>query len=209
MSKDEADGLETPYSKVKVYNDGTLTIADAAKVLGVSGVSIRNWIEKGLRVAFSGEGTKGIAARVLMKDILDFNASGRDAQRFESEDGEVYEIEYEKARRAHMLADLEEIRRDREKGRIVLIEDVIREVEAEYAMIRAGVLGLPSRLVVPLSGMTDTRQIYEYLKKEVESALSDLSNGHTIAAAAVRSVSDDDGTDSEAEELFGKEGGAL
>lgn len=206
MSKKQETGAEPLFDQVKVYKDGTLTIADAAKVIGIHAVTIRDWITKGMRVAFTGEGTKGVPARVLIKDIIDFKAAGKDAQRFESEDGEVYEIDYEKARRAHMLADLEEIRRDREKGRIVLIEDVVNEVEKEYALVRAGVLGLPSRLVVPLSGMTDTRQIYEYLKKEVESALSDLSGGLSVASAAVRSVSDDEGTDEEAADLFGPDG---
>lgn len=205
MSKTDSGSPDSQRTEtVRVFYDGTMTINEAAKALNVASVTIRDWIKKGLRVAFTGEGKKGVPARILMKDVIDFHASRNADKRFEGGDGEIYELEYEKARRAHMLADLEEMRRDRERGEIVKIDDVVAAVEDEFALVRAGFLGLPSRVVVRIAAMTDQREIHDYLRDECVQILSDLSSGKEVAGKSVKGVAAEEAA--EAEAAFDEEG---
>lgn len=199
MSKNDSGSPDSQkIETVRVFEDGTMTINEAAKALNVASMTIRDWIKKGLRVAFSGEGKKGVPARILLKDVIDFHASRNADKRFDNGDGEIYELEYEKARRAHMLADLEEMRRDRERGEIVKIDDVVAAVDDEFALVRAGFLGLPSRVVVKLTTMTDQREIHDYLRDECVQILSDLSNGTDVALRSVKAIGSDEAEAAEA-----------
>ena len=200
MSKNESGSPDSQKTEsVRVFEDGTMTINDAAKALNIASMTVRDWIKKGMRVAVSGEGKKGVPARILLKDVIDFHASRNADKRFEGGDGEIYELEYEKARRAHMLADLEEMRRDRERGEIVKIDDVVAAVDDEFALVRSGFLGLPSRVVVRLTTMTDQREIHDYLRDQCVQILSDLSSGSEVAAKSVMRVGADEAAEAEAE----------
>lgn len=193
MSKNDSGSPDSQkIETVRIFEDGTMTINEAAKALNVASMTVRDWIKKGLRVAFGGEGKKGVPARILLKDVIDFHASRNADKRFDNGDGEIYELEYEKARRAHMLADLEEMRRDRERGEIVKIDDVVTAVDDEFALVRAGFLGLPSRVVVKLTTMTDQREIHDYLRDECVQILSDLSNGVEVASRSVKALGADE-----------------
>lgn len=202
---DVHSGSESSYETIKIHAGGTVSVSDAAKIFRCSIRTIRNWMDKGLPVAAPAEG-KGSVTRLSLDDILRFRSEAEKTQEYDDEGGETYNLEREKARRQFMLADLEEMRRDREAGKIVLIEDVIKVVEDEYAMVRSGVLGLPARLVMRLTTMDDSREIYEYIRSECGQVLTDLSTGFDVAKNSVQYVTDDDATVDDEEEEAVKDG---
>lgn len=205
MSENDKDAGNPLYTTVRVYEDGTMTINEAAKVLHVSSMTVREWIKKGMRVAVDGGGKKGSAARIMLKDVLDFKASPPDED-FSGEDGEVYNLEKAKARRAHMLADIEQMKRDREALRTVLIDDVADIVETDYTAVRAGVLGLAAKMCMKLSTLKDTREIYEYVRAECVEVLEEMTKPDDVPVKitdkkrsenGLADLDDDDGADDE------------
>lgn len=187
---------------VRIYDDGTISVADAAKILGVSYNTIKHWIKNGMPVKVPGGRGKGTPARLLMKALLEWKVDEAAGEDFEGEDGEVYNLEKSKARLAHMKADIEEMKRNRAAGQVVMIEDVASVIETDYTNIRSGVMNLPARLAVKVSTMSESREIYDYIKTECVELLQTLTTPEEVGQRALdrRFVGDEIDEDEEDDE---------
>lgn len=65
-------------------------------------------------------------------------------------------------------------------GLLAPIEEVVQQVEGEYAIIREHLLGLPGKLGASVAGMT-TEHATAILQTEIEEVLHNLSDPGEIA----------------------------
>ena len=61
-------------------------------------------------------------------------------------------------------------------GELVPIDDVITRVEGEYAVVKSTLQAIPVRVSVELADITDAEEIEKRIKREINAALTELSN---------------------------------
>ena len=182
---------------ILMAEDSTITMQAAADLLGISYQALKKWKDEGMPVA--DRGGPGIAARVHMRDIMawregraeerivaqrvQFNSS---PEEMDAEGGrkKTYVYEEERARKTAWQATIAEVEALKAMGRVVDIDVVAKLVEDEFAEIRAGLLNLPASLAVPLSAMTDEREIAEKIRQVVTEILGRLSGADEIGPMA-------------------------
>lgn len=168
---------------VKIHEDGTVTARDCAALLNITHQAFEKWISKGCPVAFqSANLSKNTPRRVRMDDVLKWKCG---ILNVDDDEEEAFNLEKSKARRAHMLADIEEMRRDEQFRRTTKIEDVARVVEDEYIAIRSAIMTMPAKLSVHLSTLEDTREIHNYLREQCVDILNILSDPKKVAANSI------------------------
>jgi phage terminase Nu1 subunit (DNA packaging protein) len=82
-----------------------------------------------------------------------------------------------KLRERAAIAGLRELELAERRGELVLIGDVAKRVEEEYAVVKSHLRAIPGRMAQPLSAESDPTKIENLLKAEVDCALDGLSNG--------------------------------
>ena len=91
----------------------------------------------------------------------------------------------EKARKDKEYADHLAMRNDITRGEVVLVEDVGRLVDGEYAAVRNNFVGLPGKMA-PRCAMQPQEVIHTLLTDEVDEILRNLSDPDEIAGKATR-----------------------
>lgn len=172
-----------PEKTVSIYSDGSMVIADAALVLGVTPQGIRTWLDQGAPLHHKGSAGRGNGMRVIVADLMKWREDQLSEGIQETKKGQ-FDEKAEKARERHHIANMRE-RDDRQQaGELVAIEAVAEIVELQYAEVRAGLQNLPSRLATNLSAISDAREIRDIIRREVHGVLTSLSAGEDIAAEA-------------------------
>lgn len=184
---------DTPGPKlIELAADGTITVGDAAMLLGVVRETINAHIRRdGAPVAVKGQA--GIPSRIILKDYLDWLAE-RDARAMrvpggaaDADDDEAPaggaqglsdEARYKRARahREEMAAMREEIRARRETVQVVDIRTAADVVEDRFLQAGSALRHLGSRCAPRCAIMSDTREIAAYLESEVGLAMSSLTD---------------------------------
>ena len=185
MSRSATSAKSAPARSVDVHPDGSVTVADAAVILGVTGTTLHNWLKKGAPVFTKGTAGRGKGARVILKDVVDWLVEERVRDLGADPGGEDgYSYERARARDMHYRA----IRREHEAyehiGALVPIDLIAEIVEREYSELRAGLLSLPSRLATPLSAVSDPEEVSHLVQVEVDTMMRALSGGDDVAVAA-------------------------
>jgi phage terminase Nu1 subunit (DNA packaging protein) len=185
MSRKATSANPAPARSVDVHPDGSVTVSDAAVVLGVTGTTVHNWLKRGCPVFTKGTAGRGKGARVIVKDIVDWLIEERARDLGANPGGEDgYSYERARARDMHYRA----IRREHEAyehiGALVPIDLIAEIVEREYSEIRAGLLSLPSRLATPLSAASDPEEVSHLVQIEVDTMMRSLSGGDDVSVAA-------------------------
>lgn len=185
MTRNATSAQDLPTRSVELLPDGSVTVADAAVVLGVTGTTLHNWLKKGCPVFTKGTAGRGKGARVIIKDVVDWLVEERARDLGADPGGEDgYSYERARARDMHYRA----IRREHEAyehiGALVPIDLICEIVEREYSEIRAGLLSLPSRLATPLSAVSDPEEVSHLVQVEVDTMMRALSGGEEIAKGA-------------------------
>ena len=91
----------------------------------------------------------------------------------------------EKARKDKEYADHLAMRNDITRGEVVLVEDVGKLVEKEYAIVRNNFIGLPGKMAFRCE-MQPREVISELLREEVDEILRNLSDPGDVAGKAAR-----------------------
>lgn len=93
---------------------------------------------------------------------------------------------YDQSRAKKMAAEAEikEIHLAKEKGLLVDADLIGEAIAAEYGIIRTRFLGLPSKIALQLSGLTDPVQVQGLLETQINEILSELTVDETYAELA-------------------------
>ena len=173
---------------IEIYDDGSVTVAHAAALLGCTREAINNHIRDGAPAVFRGKA--GRSSRIRLSDYvgwkldqLELSLITRDGED-EDEDGESYNEKREKARRAKYAADITEMTARERQRELVTIDAAAAVYEADRAGIRAALSNIPGRLSTRLATLSDPREIRGYLKREIEDVLRALCDSETLAQRA-------------------------
>jgi phage terminase Nu1 subunit (DNA packaging protein) len=63
---------------------------------------------------------------------------------------------------------------EEQSGRLVPIEEVVKEIEREYGYVRSQIRSIPSKLAKPLSIITDPHEVHARLSDAVDECLTEL-----------------------------------
>lgn len=151
-----------------------VTKIELAKHFDLSPDRIQNYIALGLPVA-----VKGKQGKAALYDLESCEKWVQENFRQE-ETGTLAEA---KLRKLTAEAALAEIELERERGRLVEIDEVTRQVTAMLTNVRAKLLALPTKTSGLVLGLTSQVQIKEVLDDAVREALDELAGSEYIAAA--------------------------
>lgn len=170
---------------IEVFDDGSVTVAHAAVLLGCTREAINNHIRDGAPCVAKGKA--GRSSRIRLKDYADWKMEqlelsliGEDGD--DDEDG--YNEKREKARRAKYSADITEMDAKERQRELVTIDAAAAVFESELAGIRSALANIPGRLSTRLATLTDAREIRGYLKREIEDVLRALCDADDLTQRA-------------------------
>lgn len=93
-----------------------------------------------------------------------------------SGDDEILDLGQERARLAKVQADRQELLLGHERGELVEIEEVGRQVGGDYLRMRSRLRSLGKKLAPALVGMNKPAEIEKRITREVDEALTELSS---------------------------------
>lgn len=189
MADDQGDMQAPKVDQVlELYDDGSVTVAHAAALLGCSRETINNHVRDGAPAAFRGKAGK--SSRISIKSYVSWLME-RQEQRLladfddeESGDGESFNEKREKARRAKFAADITEMDARERSRELVTIDAAAQALSDEQAAVRSALSNIPGRLSTRVATMTDAREIRGYLQREIDGVLRDLCDGDVLAQRA-------------------------
>lgn len=94
-----------PEKTIEIFSDGSMTVANAAAVLGMTPQGIRVWIDQGAPLHHRGSAGRGNGMRVIVSDLVAWREARLSASVEESRTGD-YDEKAEKARERHHLANM-------------------------------------------------------------------------------------------------------
>lgn len=163
---------------VTVAPDGSVTIADAAFLLGYTAQGIRGIIERGCPVEKPGQAGRGKGARVRV-DVL--HAWLRDeATRGAGDEDGGYNYDAARARDMHFRSIAREAEAMQKLGVLVPVDLIADTVEEEYSRVRSALVSIPSRISVRLAALEDPAQVSRELQAELDRAFEALSDGEAL-----------------------------
>jgi len=144
-----------------------LNLSAVAKALGVTTGDIKSWKDQGMPYIDGGGST--YRDRYVMADIFRWHQdklkSGAEAE---------MNVAEAKRRREVALALKAELELAKERGQLVVIDDLMGEFSAALVQVRAGLVSMPSRLSGLLAHQ-DEDKITEQLDSEISDLLEHLS----------------------------------
>jgi len=143
---------------------------DLAALMGVSSVTIGQWVSKGCPYV-----QKGAAGKAWVFDVPEV-VGWREQQVALQAVGDTKSLDIDEARRRKLAAEaaLSELDLAVRKGELVEIESVASAVAEEYANVRAKLLGLPTKVAPQAIGITETAELQSLLESVVTEALEEL-----------------------------------
>lgn len=150
----------------------TVNQAELALLFGVSVVTLRSWERMGMPVA-----EKGGSGRAYTYDTAAV-LRWREQQLLASAFGDAKAIDFEEAKRRKMVAEakLAEIEHDRQVGLVVLVEDALAGVMAEYTIVRNKLLGLGAKIAPRVFALRSPEEAKAVIDREVFQALEELTD---------------------------------
>lgn len=176
---------------VEADASGAIKVADAAKLLGVTPQTIRNWIDLGCPTITTGGRGSGDVTTIHLGDLLEWREERVVMGTTEGDDGQRYNESASKAKMAHYKAMIAQVQA-LERWRLVCPVDVIGPIiEERNARIRSILLGLPSSLNVRVAAESDPRRCYDMILTDVTAAMGYLQSGREVT---IRAGLDPDGS---------------
>lgn len=153
-----------PNGKGRIVNK-----TEAAAIFGVTLVTIGNWIRKGLAHE-AGErevllNTAAIARFIEAEAAARATASASPAS---------HDIEAARLKKLSAEADLAALELQRQRGEVVLIEEVAKEFGEACAAVRAKLLAIPSKLAARLATEDGESACHRIVADAVHDALTEL-----------------------------------
>lgn len=145
---------------------------ELATVLGVSVMTIDDWISRGMPVV--SRGSRGVAWSFDLTACVRWRIDWEIAQ---ATSRSTKDITFEEAERRQVIADatLKEIKVAEALREVVRVEEVSRIWEGRIVASRETFLGIAARLAPILVGESDQQKIEQIIEEEVGRALHELA----------------------------------
>lgn len=154
-------------------NEWILNKADLAELIGVSTQTLDNWRQRGLPIVAqqkTGRGATWQADARAVVQWLKATLENKPRTGFNVQDQDEY-----KTRKMKSDAEQAELDLAERLGQVVLIKDVERELENEFAKVKSRLMAIPVKLAPMLAPEDDPNVCQEILQQQVMEALSELS----------------------------------
>lgn len=170
---------------VELRADGSVTIADAAALLGVTSQTVRDWCERGCPHTPGSRGRNN-PTTVSLSAVMQWRLDDRGARGAApiGEDGQVYDEALAKAADWHYRAIRRQADARRELGSLLAVDAVADVVEAEYQAVRARLNSIPARLAVRIAAESDPAVARKMIEHAIADALAHLSEPETVIERA-------------------------
>lgn len=132
---------------------------------------------------------KGREALFYLPEVVQF--------RIGNEDGQKLDPSQEKAKLDVVRREKAEIELRKQKGELVEISEVCRELEKELVGVRQKLLAIPNKLARPIVVAENPQEAQDMIYRAIENALKDLNYGERIDFKGSESNSEDSETASE------------
>jgi phage terminase Nu1 subunit (DNA packaging protein) len=143
-----------------------LTATESAKLLGVSLRQLSYMVQDGLPRKHSGKKVRYDWGQVCAwKESKSNGQQQTDDQKLSIQQARKYSVDAERA----------ELKLRKERGDLVSVKDVTRALIQSNAIIRAKLLGIPTKLAPRLSGRHTTVEIKAILQTEIYEVLRELA----------------------------------
>ena len=143
------------------------TVSEVAKHIGVSPKYVNDLINEGV-IAKRGRGLYDLdECREAYISKLREKAAGRAGS------GEL-DLVSERARLAKEQADAKEMENAVERGDLVYIEDVAKQVENQFTKVRTRLLGVPTKVAPEVHACATTREVQSVIEQAIVEALNEL-----------------------------------
>lgn len=145
---------------------------ELAHVLGVSLMTVDDWIRRGMPV--QSRGSRGVAWSFDLQACVRWRIDWELAQ---ATSRSTKDISFEEAERRQVIADatLKEIKVAEALREVVRVEDVARVWEGRIVASREAFLGIAARLAPILVGELDQSRIEQIIEDEIARALTELA----------------------------------
>lgn len=175
-----ADGVRT----VEVTAGSTVSVRDAAMLLGVTAQAVRDWCERGCPHT-PGRAGRGRGTTVRLPEVVAWRID--EAARAGApvgEDGTVYDLDRAKAVDMHYRAISRQAAARRELGQLVPVDLVADAVEEDYQRVRSRLGSVPGRVSVQAAAESDASIVRAMIARAIDDALENLSEGADIIERA-------------------------
>ena len=203
MTQTQIDQEKKIPRTIEVSGDRSISISDAAMLLGVTYNSVLGWTKDPdnplpLANETGGRGGKGGKGRVLLSELVNWRVT-REVDKLMGDDDDDDEEEgdeatpegtkkakqdYAAARAKRMFhqANSAEIAELRDRRSVLPVDMMLRVVEEETQVFKDRVLDLPGRLSTRVSAITDPKQCYDEIRKECVAALNGIKSAYTMVS---------------------------
>ena len=144
-----------------------------SEFFGVQRSTVRDWMRKGCPVVQKGgRGKDTILDSVKVREWLEERA-------VKNAVGDVSEVDEKELKKRKLAAETvsAEVAAEIAKGSVVFIEDVKKIFSEDVLNVKAVLKQLPQRVAPQIVGETSERKIKKVINQELDTALSELSNG--------------------------------
>jgi phage terminase Nu1 subunit (DNA packaging protein) len=162
-----------------------LSIAELSTLTGIPERTLREWRTKGILPSSADQG-------VLLRAIITHYKQQVDEarnQRFKEGDDAYY---VQKVRLTQAQADKIELENLEREGELVEADAVTLSWSAYISACKARLLGIPTRLALELSGITEPHDIQNILQESIDEALLELSNAEFVQRVGAADPSSSD-----------------
>lgn len=149
---------------IQVRPDGTLTVRDAAAVLGLSPVALRKWFDNGCPYNAGGQGRTN-PATVTMMHVIEWRA-GND---------EDLDLQRDKAREQKLKVIKLEADVRRTLGMLVPVDILADVIDARDQQVRSSLNSIPGRAAIKAAAETDVNRVRRIIADAIAEALAQMT----------------------------------
>lgn len=147
----------------------TVNKTEAALIFGVTLVTIGNWIRKGL--AHEATEREVLLNTATIARFIEAEAAARASA---AATPVAHDIEAARLKKLSSEAELAALELQRQRGEVVLIEEVAKEFGEACAAVRAKLLAIPSKLAARLAVEDTEAACHRLVSEGVHDALTEL-----------------------------------
>ena len=154
----------------------TVSTNELCTFLGAHKNTVLQWVGQGCPVAVKARrGDRG-GHQFVPRDVVNWLKDKAVTDAIGSEDPTL--ISVEEARRRKMLAEagLQEIELAKQKGLVVDLGDIQRDLSNKLAEVRSNILKIPERTALRLVGETEETRIKQIIREELTQALNGIAD---------------------------------
>ncbi len=177
---------------IDIYSDGSITVGDAARLLGCTREAINSHIRQGAPCVFRGKA--GVASRISLGDYLAWKAD-RDAPADDFDDDDdgagpptTDKARYERARarRQEILATTDELELRRIRGELIPRSMAVGCIEDRFTACASKLRTIAHRVAPRVALMSEQREIADYLQREIAVTMTDVTDAVTALDDHIR-----------------------